>query len=333
METITNFLNGIDNNLGSILDNRYLFVSLVVLTILFGSLAHSRLTSIILSLFDTTISRLFLLGSLYYISTKNVSLAILMLTATVITMNTQNKFRFNYLLMTLFRRSHSPRFMSQRGTPRSFYFRSPRSSVRSLNDMMRSSEKAKQLKLRKLRQIYLNQILNQLVKAVKKAGSKKRKLPKKIKKAAKKAKKIARSIGQATPKIVKQIVKSTPKIADPKLVPSVVVDRLLGQKKISSDEASKLRSIKTSSILELLKSREINSLTSSEKSKSTTPQISISSPASTPKTLTPKTLTPKTESTITTSVVSTPKTQIIFPKQTSAKSEKFNNYLDKYFNI
>jgi hypothetical protein len=325
METITNLISGIDNNIGSVLDNRYLFITLVVLTILFGSLAHSRLTSVLLSLFDSPLTRLFLLGSLYYISTKNVSLAILMLTAMVITMNTQNKFRFNYLLLSLFRRSHSPRFMSHRGTPRS--------SVRSMG-RLRSSERVKQMKLRKLRQIYLNQILNQLAKAIKKAQSRRKKLSKKYKKAAKKAKKIARSIGQTTPKIVKKIVKSTPKLADPKLVPSVVVDRLLSQKKISSDEASKLRSIKTSSILELLKSREISSLNSSEKSKSATPQISISSPATTPKTLTPKTLTPKTESTITSkSVASTPKTQIIFPQQSAKKSEKFDNFLDKYFNI
>lgn len=333
METITNFINGIDNNIGSILDNRYLFITLVVLTILFGSLAHSRLTSVLLSLFDTALTRIFLLGSLYYISTKNVSLAILMLTAMVITMNTQNKFRFNYLLLSLFRRSHSPRFMTQRATPRSFYIRSPRSSVRSMGGL-RSSERVKQMKLRKLRQIYLNQILSQLAKAIKKAQSRKKKLSKKYKKAAKKAKKIAKSIGQTTPKIVKKLIKSTPKLADPKLVPSVVVDRLLNQKKISSDEASKLRSIKTSSILELLKSREISSLNSSEKTKSSTPQISISSPSMTPKTMTPKSLTPKTESTIVSqSVASTPKTQIVFPKQPSKRSEKFDNYLDKYFNI
>lgn len=99
---LNNFLKNADTSVNNILDNKYLFIVIVVFTLLFGSLHQSRLSSNILTLYSSTFSRLLMIGFIYYISTKNITLALLMLTATVVLMNTENKNRFNIMLVSLF---------------------------------------------------------------------------------------------------------------------------------------------------------------------------------------------------------------------------------------
>jgi hypothetical protein len=107
MEPINNFSNQIfntfDEGVNEAINNKYIFITLVILILLFGSLTASRLARNILYLFDHPLSRLLTIGFIYYISTKNVPLAILMLTAMVITMNTLNKHRNNVLLISILR--------------------------------------------------------------------------------------------------------------------------------------------------------------------------------------------------------------------------------------
>ena len=102
---LNNFIKNADTSVNNILDNKYLFIVIVVFTLLFGSLHQSRLSSNILTLYSSTFSRLLMIGFIYYISTKNITLALLMLTATVVLMNTESKNRFNIMLVSLFNNS------------------------------------------------------------------------------------------------------------------------------------------------------------------------------------------------------------------------------------
>ena len=99
MESVNNFIGGaitnLDTTVSDILDNKYLFIIIIVLVLLYGSSNESRLTNEMQRLFSSPLSRICLMGVIYYIATKNVPLAILMLVATVITMNTHNKNKTN----------------------------------------------------------------------------------------------------------------------------------------------------------------------------------------------------------------------------------------------
>ncbi len=218
MDTINNFFGSIFTNLDkgvtTTLDNKYLFITVVVVTLLIGSLTQSRLSHNILSLYDTPLSRMLMIGFIYYISQKNVPLAILMVTATVVLMNTQNRQRFNIMLISLFRKS--------------LYDRKHR--------MIDSA----------ISQAKLDRLIRKIGRVLKDMKKKKtKKVPKELTKMALKAKSIAKSLGQSTPKIVKD------------LVPSNIIDKLLNEKKISKDDADKLKTIKSNTLLELVRMPEI----------------------------------------------------------------------------
>ena len=218
MDSISNFLSNsisnIDKSVTGILENKYLFITIVVITLLMGSLAQSRLTYNILSLFDTPLSRMLMIAFIYYISQKNIPLAILMLTATVVLMNTQSKQRFNIMLISLFRGSIFDRRQKRMDKAE---------MDRKLNRMLRR----------------ISKVLNDMKK------NKTKKIPKDLTKLAIKAKTLAKTMGKTTPKIVKD------------LIPSNIIDKLLKDKKISSEDADKLKTIKSNSLLELIKLPEI----------------------------------------------------------------------------
>jgi len=238
METITNFVSGIFTNIDSFitstLENRYFFITIVVLTLLYGSLNTSRLTSNLLSCFDNPLSRLTMIGFIYYISTKNIPLAILMLTATVATMNAQNKHRLNFMMISLFRGSVFPmrkllrlRRMSRRSSKRRTSRRrtSKRRTSRRRLSKRKLSKRRKYLKKLKYRK--LQKLLEKIARYLNRQHNKK--LPRKLIKLAVKAKQVAKEMGMKTPKIVKDITKS--------LIPVEVINRY-------QKDAQKLNSVK-----------------------------------------------------------------------------------------
>jgi len=389
METITNFFSGIfsgaDNFVSATIDNKYFFITIIVITILYGSLNQSRLSSNIMACFDNPLTRIGMIGFIYYISTKNIPLAILMLTATVVSMNTQSKQRLNYVLISMFRsnylrdqRSRRSCKIKRRSSKRRSSKRrsSKRRSSKRKTSRRKLSKKAKlMLKLRKKKLGDLINLLNRLIKKakekrLKKVPSKlakvalkakkiavliKEKTPKVVQKIAEKIKEAAKKVGKATPKIVAKIsttvgkvvskvssavssaVSSTGKVAknvSETLVPISVINNLVDKKKISKDDAEKLKNLKTASILNLIKSTEapkVNTQSAKELIKKVdvkteistlSPQSSDISQSST-RFVTPKT--PTSSEVSTGSLLSkTPKTQIIFPEQKSIKSERFS---------
>jgi hypothetical protein len=352
MQAINNFVGSLfsnsDNFVTAILENRYFFITIVIITLLYGSLNTSRLTSNILSLFDNPLTRLTMIGFIYYISTKNVPLAILMLAATITTMNSQNRQRLNYVMISLFRgklltsrrcrmrrmskRRQSRRRQSRRQSKRRKSKR--RYSKRSYSIRRRYKLLKKIRKERILRK--LEQVLDRIGVLLNKRHS--RKLPKRLIRLAVKAKEIAKLGGVPTPKIVKQITS--------KLIPVEIINGLLKKKKISADDARKLKELNSKTLLNLLKSTDGKKLTikvqqqiptkieSSPKSvssqitsspKSVSSQITSSSKSvSSQMTLSPKSSELSVVKTITPS--SNMNIPVISPKGVKSTAEKYTNY-------
>ena len=387
METITNIFSGIfsgaDNFVSATIDNKYFFITIVVITILYGSLNQSRLVSNIMACFDNPISRIGMIGFIYYISTKNVPLAILMLTATVVSMNTQSKQRLNYVLISMFRSNYLRDQIRRRSRKLKKRSSKRRSSKRKSSKRRSSKRKTSKRKLSKkdklllkLRKRKLGDLINLLNKLIKKAKEKRlKKVPSKLAKVALKAKQIATAIKVQTPKVVQKIAekikeaakkvgKDTPKIVakisttvgniktnvskvvskvvknmseTSTLVPTNVINKLVDQKKISKEDAEKLKNLKTASILNILKSNEapkVNTQSAKELIKKVevkteistlSPQSSDISQSST-RLVTPKTPTLSESLTGSNSTLldNLPKTQIIFPEQKNVKSERFS---------
>jgi hypothetical protein len=175
MEQINNLFSGIDESVNNFLNNKYIYITTIVLVILFGSLTASRLARNILYLLDNPLSRLLMIGFIYYISTKNVPLAILMLTALVISVNTLNKHRSNILLISILR-----------------------------NNLIKT--KPNRYKMNKLRKL-----IKKLKKMIRMKANKKyknKKLTPKIKTIATKAQNIVNSLGDVTIKNVMDLIKS-----------------------------------------------------------------------------------------------------------------------------
>jgi len=324
MQAITNFVENIfistDNFVTSVLENRYFFITIVVLFLLYGSLNTSRLTANILACFDSPLNRLTMIGFIYYISTKNVPLAILMLAATVATMNSQNKQKLNFMMVSFFRGHVLPLrrlIKSKKQNKRLLnYIKYIKSSKKLSRKMSKKSSKrlSKKEKYRRL-QILLKKISNYLDK--KYSNENKNILHKNIIKTAKMAKDITKKLKIQTPKIVRRIISS--------LIPNEKINNLLKNKKISKEDADKLRKLNTKSLLKLLKSfKRKNSPKSNSSPKSdsspksnSSPKSDSSSVASTSELSSAKSInTPKVTSSTGKSEISTSsKPDIIFPKK------------------
>jgi len=276
MERVENFVGGasmnIDTTINDILDNKYFFIIIIVLILLYGSLNESRLTSDILRLFDAPLSRVFIIGFIYYVATKNVPLAILMLTATVVTMNTHNKHRSNIILVSMYKNGliskHSPktRHVGKSSTGHV----STKSKSNSLNQALTKLVNG------------LNQVLERGL-AV---------MPKPLTDLAVKTGKLSKSMGLSTPKVVKQIKnfntgksspRSSPKPSNnspsssPKSVSSSksggsenllsnsIISKLLKDRRINAGQADRLSKLKSNSVLDLIKPEDVMDLYVNEK--------------------------------------------------------------------
>ena len=362
MQAINNYVGSLfsnsDNFVTAILENRYFFITIVIITLLYGSLSTSRLTSNILSLFDNPLTRLTMIGFIYYISTKNVPLAILMLAATITTMNSQNRQRLNYVMISLFRgqllpsrrcRRMSKRYCSKKGCSnrrcsKKHYKRrqSKRRQSKRRQSKRRQSKRSYSIRRRYklLKKIRKERILRKLELILDKIGillnaRHSRKLPKRLIRLAVKAKEIAKLGGVPTPKIVKQITS--------KLIPVEIINGLLRKKKISADDARKLKELNAKTLLNLLKSDDVKKLKnkvqqslptkieSSPKSvssqmtlspKSISSQLTLSPQLSVVKTITPDVKT----SSINLTPSSNMNVPVLAPKGVKSTAEKYTNY-------
>jgi hypothetical protein len=206
------------------------------------------------------------MGLIYYISTKNVSLAILMLSSLLISMNTYNKYKFNLLLMT----------MMDNDNYYAMNIHNMRMKLRRLAKINRRNISINNTKLDAIKKKEIKKIFNSL-KIIFNSLIGKNKVPSKLTKLALKAKKISTDLNKTTPKIVKKIAqkikdvaksqeKSTPKVVSKlsstlgvkeSFVPNNLLKNLLKEKKISVNDATRLQKLTPKSTLQLLKEREI----------------------------------------------------------------------------
>jgi len=226
-------------------------------------------------------------------------------------MNSQNRQRLNYVMVSLFRgqllpsrRCRMRRVSKRRQSKRRQSKR--RRSKRSYSIRRRYKLLKKIRKERILRK--LEQILDRIDVLLNKRHS--RKLPKRLIRLAVKAKEIAKLGGVPTPKIVKQITS--------KLIPVEIINGLLKKKKISSDDAKKLKELNTKTLLNLKsddekKVQQIIPTKIESSPKSVSSQIT-SSPKSSELSL--KTITPSSNMSV----------QVLSPKGAKSNAEKYTNY-------
>lgn len=297
-------VSSIDSSVGDVLQNKYFFIISVVLVLLLGSLNSTMINKRIFYLYDGALTRLALMGLIYYVSTKNVPLAILILSSILVSMNTYNKYKFNLLLMshinnnnfndrmfhTLIRKIRRFKKIIRRGSKKGSKRKSRRGSKRGSrmgsNKSLSSSIKIikRNKKIDKLRRASVKKIFDS-IKLILNSLKSSNKVPSKLTKLALKAKEIAKSLGKKTPKIVKEVAQkikniaiskgiSTPKIVSQLsttvglssiLIPSNVIQKLLNNKEITKEDANKLKEMTPKTILNLLKEREIYLLNKSKK--------------------------------------------------------------------
>jgi hypothetical protein len=300
-------VSNVDTTVGDVLQDKYFFIISIVLILLLGSLNSTIVNKQIFYLYDNSLTRLVIMGLIYYVSTKNASLAILMLSSLLISMNTYNKYKFNLLLMTMMDNDNYNRIdmrsmkinfrrlvqivsnLKRAERIRELRRASRRSSIRNKN--LKKLDTLKRKKVKKLfdslKIIYnslvgKNRVPSKLTKLAVKAKEitkgLKKKTPKIIKLIAQKIKDIAKSLGKSTPKIVGQL-SSTLGIKDI-IIPNTLLKKLLEEKKITSDEAVKLRKLTPKSILKLLKDREREIKRMPNKNIVSTPVSKVSTPVS-----------------------------------------------------
>lgn len=231
-------VGSIDSSVGDVLQNKYFFIVSVVLILLLGSLNSTMINKRIFYLYDGVLTRLALMGLIYYISTKNAALAILLLSGILVSMNTYNKYKFNLLLMShinnnnfndkmfqnllikmhklkrIIRRSSRKSRRSSRKSRRRSKRHSKRHSKRGSNKSLSSSVRIikRSKKLDKLRRASVKKIFDS-IKVILNSLKGSNKVPSKLTKLALKAKDIAKSLGKKTPKIVKEVAKKIKDIA------------------------------------------------------------------------------------------------------------------------
>ena len=329
MESVNNFIGGavssLDTAVTDMLDNKYLFIIIIVLVLLYGSSNESRLTSEIMRLFNSPLSRIFLMGFIYYIATKNVPLAILMLTATIVTMHTHNKRKMNIMMLSLHHNG-----LLKTGT------RKRRRSSKKYSSREKSSESKLNKVLYKLI-VGLNKVVetgvslipknltNLAVQAKEMSAAMGKPTPKVVKKIAKQIKQTAKKNGQTTPKVVKKLVSESPKsspksspMSSPKSSPKsasstrssspksetllspVIIKKLLKDRRVNPSQAQKLSKLKSDQVLNLIKPEDVMDLYVNEKVSNKLLQKLLEK-------------------------ISQAKPQIIFPKNTK-KSEFFSSF-------
>jgi hypothetical protein len=228
-------VGSIDSSVGDVLQNKYFFIVSMVLILLLGSLNSTMINKRIFYLYDGVITRLALMGVIYYVSTKNVPLAILLLSAILVSMNTYNKYKFNLLLMShinnnnfndrmfqkLIIKMHKLKRIIRRSSRKSRSSRKFRSSRKSRRHSKQGSNKSlsssvriikRSKKLDKLRRASVKKIFDS-IKVILNSLKGSNKVPSKLTKLALKAKDIAKSLGKKTPKIVKEVAKKIKDIA------------------------------------------------------------------------------------------------------------------------
>jgi hypothetical protein len=227
-------VGSIDSSVGDVLQNKYFFIVSMVLILLLGSLNSTMINKRIFYLYDGVLTRLALMGLIYYISTKNVPLAILLLSSILVSMNTYNKYKFNLLLMShinnnnfndrmfqnllikmhklkrIVRRNSRKSRRSSRKSRRRSKRHSKRGSNKSLSSSVRIIKRSK--KLDKLRRASVKKIFDS-IKVILNSLTGSNKVPSKLTKLALRAKEIAKSLGKKTPKIVKEVAKKIKDIA------------------------------------------------------------------------------------------------------------------------
>jgi len=288
INNIEQAISNVDTTVGDVLQDKYFFIISVVLILLLGSLNSTIVNKQIFYLYDNSLTRLVIMGLIYYVSTKNVSLAVLMLASLLISMNTYNKYKFNLLLMTMMDNDQYYT-MNLRNMKINF-----RRLVKVVSDMKRAErrrenrrrsiilKKLDTLKRQKVKKLFdslkiiykslagKNKVPSKLtklaIKAKKITKALKKKTPKIIKSIAQKIKNVAKSQGKATPKVVKQL-SSTVDVKDV-FIPNTLLKKLLKEKKISTNDAAKLKELTPQTTLKLLREREIKRI----------PQIKIVSP-------------------------------------------------------
>ena len=216
-------INTADISISDIFDNKYFYIISVVLLLLLGSLNSTLINKNIFYLYDNVFTRLFLLGIIYYISTKNAPLAILLIAAILVSMNTYNKYKFNLLLMSHLNKNNYSDFMFYKLMKK---IRSLKKEIRKITTHKRQS-KINSLKILKKIDSLRRNTIKKLFSSIKiimdsLAGS--NKVPSKLTTLALKAKKIATSLKEKTPKIVKDVAKKIKNIAISKgiTIPKIV---------------------------------------------------------------------------------------------------------------
>jgi hypothetical protein len=247
MNTITEFSGGfisnVDNYATSIIDNKYAYITIVILVLLYGSLSASRLTKRTVNCLDNPICRLLFLGFLYYISTKNISLALIILASVVLSMCAVAKHKQNLIIVSMLRRKVT--------------------SHKKRRHRMRLLRKRKALKLKLL--------LKKIMIIMKRRNMiLRRKLTPKVGKILDKATSMSKDLGYSTPKLVKQIkdkmnVPSSSVVSVPISVqaskdlitiPSESIERLVRFGQITQNDSDELSKLTREKLLTLIKSHE-----------------------------------------------------------------------------
>jgi hypothetical protein len=230
-------INTIDNITSDTLENKFAYITIVVLVLLYGSLSASKLTKNIVACFDNPICRLLFLGFLYYISTKNVSLAILILASVIFSICNIHKEKQNLIIVALMRRR--------------------------ISNHKRRKHQLKLLRRRKALKLKL--LLKKLMIIMRRrALARRRQLTPKVNKIMDKATQMSKDLGETTPKIIKQIkidnnvAPVVPKEIATKslIITSEAIEKLINTKQISKDDAYSLSKLTREKLLSFIRNNE-----------------------------------------------------------------------------
>jgi len=233
-------INTIDNITSDTLENKFAYITIVVLVLLYGSLSASKLTKNIVACLDNPICRLLFLGFLYYISTKNVSLAILILASVVFSICNIHKEKQNLIIVALMRRR--------------------------ISNHRRRKHQLKLLRRRKALKLKL--LLKKLMIIMRRRALARRKqLTPKVNKIMDKATQMSKDLGETTPKIIKQIqidnnIKQSAPVVPTEIatksliITSEAIEKLINTKQISKDDAYSLSKLTREKLLSFIRNNE-----------------------------------------------------------------------------
>ena len=216
-------INSANTSVNDFIENKYFYIISVVLLLLLGSLNSTLINKNIFYLYDNVFTRLFLLGIIYFISTKNVPLAILLIAALLVSMNTYNKYKFNLLIMSHLNKNNYNDLMFYKLIKK---IRKLKKQIRKIRKHKRQSKMNSIKRSKKIDSSRRNSIkkLFSSIKIIMDSLAGSNKVPSKLTSLAMKAKKKAAAIGKKTPKIVKDVAKKIKNIAISKglAIPKIV---------------------------------------------------------------------------------------------------------------